>query len=258
MNAARNRRCADPPASLIMDPISLATVDGLAALAEGGRALKPVGGIRQQGRQVCLQPQTVGDRHLDAAPDCLLRVSDGDRELLRQFSAPAERPAGVSSSQGTTSLTRPMRKASSASMRSPVRISRIACPSPTTRGRRWVPPAPGMRARRTLGRRKMASLDAMREIARQGHLQPPAEADSLDRGDRRLAARGNQVIPAWRLAPFPLRVEGVRRLELLDVRASAERPVACPANDDGADLAVGLGRLNSVGQDPPHLEVDDD
>ena len=45
-------------------------------------------------------------------------------------------------------MTSPILKASSALILCPVKISSLALPLPTSRGRRWVPPAPGMMARR--------------------------------------------------------------------------------------------------------------
>ena len=52
--------------------------------------------------------------------------------------------ASLSFSFGTTLLTNPSCKASSAEMKSPVRISSLAFFSPTSLGNIWVPPPPGI------------------------------------------------------------------------------------------------------------------
>ena len=67
----------------------------------------------------------------------------------------------------------------------PVRISSLARASPTTRGSRCVPPAPGMTASRTSGRPSRARSRGDPQVAAQRELQPAAERVALDRRDRR-------------------------------------------------------------------------
>ena len=52
--------------------------------------------------------------------------------------------SSISSASGTTRLTRPQRSASVASIMRPVSTMSIAFDLPTKRGRRCVPPAPGI------------------------------------------------------------------------------------------------------------------
>ena len=80
------------------------------------------------------------------------------------------RAAASSSAAGTTSLTRPYRSAWAASQRAPVRIISFARPRPTTRGRRCVPPAPGMMPERRLGEAEDRVLGGDAEVAGEGQL----------------------------------------------------------------------------------------
>ena len=62
---------------------------------------------------------------------------------------------------------------------SPERISRMAWPVPTRRGRRWVPPPPGMRPRLISGWPKRALSEAMRMSQDMASSQPPPRQKPL-------------------------------------------------------------------------------
>src|SRR5215471_17184587 len=84
--------------------------------------------------------------------------------------------AGMSSATVTTRSTRPIRSASAAGTRMPVRIISRALPRPTRRGSRWVPPPPGMMARLISVRPSCASSAAMRISQARASSRPPPRA----------------------------------------------------------------------------------
>src|SRR5215813_918007 len=84
--------------------------------------------------------------------------------------------AGISSATGTTRSTRPIRSASAAGTRMPVRIISRALPRPTRRGSRCVPPPPGMMARLISVRPSCASSAAMRMSQARASSRPPPRA----------------------------------------------------------------------------------
>ncbi len=91
-----------------------------------------------------------------------------------------------SSSGATTRLTSPMRSASAASISRAVMISSLARPSPTTAGRRVDPPTSGMIPNFTSGRPRVLSLEAILQVASEGHLQGSPHACPVDLADDRL------------------------------------------------------------------------
>ena len=101
----------------------------------------------------------------------------------RPASSPAGRRRSVSASSSarsrwapgaTTSLTRPIRSASSASTGRPVRISSRARPMPTTRGRRWVPPSTSGTPQRRSKKPKVEPGVAIRRSHQRASSRPPA------------------------------------------------------------------------------------
>ena len=70
-------------------------------------------------------------------------------------------------------------------MISPVRIRCFAQPSPTTRGRRCVPPAAGMMPEAELGLAELRGLGGHADVARQRQLAAAAERVAVDGRDRR-------------------------------------------------------------------------
>ena len=69
---------------------------------------------------------------------------------------------------------------------SPETIMFSAVSSPSTRGRRCVPPAPGTQADLDFGQRDRGALDRDAVVAAERELQPTAHAHAVDRGDHRL------------------------------------------------------------------------
>ena len=82
----------------------------------------------------------------------------------------------MSSATGTTRSTRPMRNASAAGTRMPVRIISSALPRPTRRGSRCVPPPPGMMARLISVSPSCASSAAIRISQARASSSPPPSA----------------------------------------------------------------------------------
>ena len=103
-----------------------------------------------------------------------------------EMSAASERVNGSSSSCGTTWLTRPRRRASSASMKLPVKlISRarrtpIACGSSTVRPHARHHPDAGV------GVAELGPLGGDEEVAVEGDLEPAGDGDAVDGTDERL------------------------------------------------------------------------
>ena len=84
-----------------------------------------------------------------------------------------------SSWSGTTRWARPTRRASHASIGSPVRFISRAFGSPTIRGSRWVPPKPGMIPRLISGWPKLADSPASRKSQAIASSHPPPKAIEL-------------------------------------------------------------------------------
>ena len=72
-----------------------------------------------------------------------------------------------------------MSSASAAPMRRPVKISSLALPRPTSRGSRWVPPAPGMMASRVSVSPMVAVSAAIRISQASASSVPPPRAIPL-------------------------------------------------------------------------------
>ena len=99
--------------------------------------------------------------------------ASGGREATRAASSSA---AESHSRLPVTWLTMPIRAASSASKRRPVRISSIARCLPTARARRWVPPPPGMIPRVISGWPNSAVSEATIMSQIRASSQPPPSA----------------------------------------------------------------------------------
>ena len=121
-----------------------------------------------------LQPRLQVD--LEAAVDGLLgraqRVRGPGGELPGERHAPRRRP----SSGATTRSTRPIRSASSAPTKRPVKMRSLARAGPTSRGSRCVPPAPGMMPSRISGWPSRALSPATRRSQHSASSQPPPRA----------------------------------------------------------------------------------
>ena len=153
------------------------------------------------------------------------------------------------------------RLASTASITRPVRIRSRARPSPTMRGRRWVPPS--IRAHPSAVPRQPKRRPAGRDpqVAPEGQLEPAGDAPTVDRGDRRLArgAPGKAQRSARTLHP------GGERFDRLEVGAGAEGLVAGAGEDQHPRVGVrfeALERLlqrvggRSVDRVPPLRPID--
>ncbi len=121
-------------------------------------------------------------------------------------------------------------------MMRPVRIMSSARPSPTMRGRRWVPPSISGTPQRRSGKPRRESSVAIRRSHHSASSRPAGEREAGDRGDGRLG--GRQAGEAHR----PLRrgealAEGLERLQ---VGAGAERDAARAGEHQHARLLVGL------------------
>ena len=152
-----------------------------------------------------------------------LRLADREWAAGRDLVGERRRPGRAASPAGTTSLTRPIRSASSAPMIRPVRISSLARASPTTRGSRWRAAAPGDDREAHLRQPEPGALRRDPQVAAQRELQPAAERVALDRGDRRHRQVGQRARDALlELVALPAGAPPLG-LELADVRARRRR-----------------------------------
>ena len=146
--------------------------------------------------------------------------------------------SAVSSSSwsATTRLTRPNSKASSALIASPMRFISSALFAPTRRGRRWVPPKPGMIPSLISGWPKMRRPRGDAHVAGHRQLAAAAEGEAVDRGDRRDARRA----PASRSSAWAL-VEQLARRSASSIFVNAL--MSAPAqNSSGLDEAMTSAR----------------
>ncbi len=142
-----------------------------------------------------------------------------------------------------------MRRASSASTASPVRIISRALPRPTMRGSRWVPPAQGMTPWPVSGQAKRASSAAETDVAGEGQLQAGAEGVAVDGGDDRLRQAGQAAegVAQQALAARPVEGRLSLRVQRREVPAATEG-LALAREDDGAHGLV-VGKLAAGGLD---------
>ena len=91
-----------------------------------------------------------------------------------------------SSPSGTSSSSRPLARAVLASMCLPEVIISSACSTPTRRGSRCVPPAPGNRPRFTSGRPHLADGYCDSIVACHGNFEPAAQGCAMNCSDDRL------------------------------------------------------------------------
>ena len=84
--------------------------------------------------------------------------------------------AGTRRRAATTLSTRPIASASSAPTNRPEKTRSLALAGPTSRGSRWVPPAPGMMPSRISGWPSLALSPQTRKSAVSASSQPPPSA----------------------------------------------------------------------------------
>ena len=155
---------------------SSAAVVGIALGEEGRRALEQVVRGEHAEARLELGGEAVLERGVERGVEQALRLADGDagrgRRSPRRSRWPWRRPRRRARPRGRGRS----RAASSASSTLPVRISSLARARPTTRGRRCVPPAPGITARRTSGSPSFARADATRRSHASASSSPPPSA----------------------------------------------------------------------------------
>ena len=86
-----------------------------------------------------------------------------------------------------------MRSASSAPTKRPVKMSSFAREGPTSRGSRWVPPAPGMMPSRISGWPSLALSPATRRSQHRASSQPPPSAKPVTAAMTGLGMRATAV-----------------------------------------------------------------
>ena len=114
----------------------------------------------------------------------------GPRRRRAASSAAQASAASSTSSGATTRLTSPIASASSARTWRPVKMSSLARDDPIRRGRRWVPPPPGMTPSRTSGSPKRASSAQTRKSQASASSSPPPRAYPLTAA---MVARGTDA-----------------------------------------------------------------
>ena len=120
----------------------------------------------------------------------------------------------------------------------PDTIMLSAVSTPTTRGRRCVPPAPGSRPSFTSGSAICASRRRDAVVAAERELEAAAHADAADRRDHRLGAR---LDDADQRAQRRLG-RRLRRVELADVGAAGERLAGADDHDRASTCGSALAR----------------
>ena len=130
----------------------------------------------------------------------------------------------------------------------PVTIS-SALGTPATRGRRWVPPAPGSRPSLTSGTPSFADGHRDAIMAAERDLEPAAERGAVDRGDHRLGAILDPV------DHFGQPRHHRRLAEFGDVGAG-EEGLPFAADDDRLDRVVALGLLDRRDQPLAHRRAE--
>ena len=191
-----------------------------------------------------LERETLGERQAGALDR---GAAVGEHRLLREGGEPLgqlQRPLEVARRASTTSLTRPIRCASSASTGRPVRISSRARPRPTTRGSRWVPPSISGTPQRRSKQPKVEPGGGDPQVAPERQLEAAGDAPAVDRGDRRL--RRGQPGEAHRARP------GRRRRARRDLRSKPAQKASPPApvRTSTRRLVVGLEVVEAAGAAP--------
>jgi hypothetical protein len=127
----------------------------------------------------------------DEGADAFRRLAAGEQSLLRQrlvaeplverqlgggIDRPAKASASLTTSPSVSRSTRPMASASSALTWRAVSMMSSARPWPTSRGSRWVPPAPGIRPSLTSGRPNLPRGPLTRIVHAIASSSPPPSA----------------------------------------------------------------------------------
>ena len=177
-------------------------------------------------------PRRTRDRSPRAPPPARSARRSRSASIHATASSTTFVPAGV------TRFTSPHASASAAVSRRPRRIISFARASPTSRGSRCVPPAPGMMPSVVSGSAERGVRRRHAEIAHERELEPAAERHAVDRRDDRLRRAVER--PELRPVEVDLHAHVVlaHPLALLQICPGAERLVSRPRDDDGADRRV--------------------
>ena len=157
----------------------------------------------------------------------------------------AKATAAATTSPSASLSIRPAAAPFCASMNVPVMMSCRACSTPMARGRRCVPPAPGMMPSLISGRPSWrTSLVGDAVVAAQRQLEPAAQRGAVDGRDDRLGGRLDAV--------DELRQVGLLHLgaELGDVGAGREE-AARTGEHDGLHARIGVGLVEGLLQPDP-------
>ena len=147
----------------------------------------------------------------------------------RESTRPRRRPR--SSRRGVTRFTRPHASASAAVSLRASRIISFARASPTIRGRRCVPPAPGMMPSDVSGSASSACAAATRMSQIERELETAAERDAVQRRDDRLG-RSNRAARAPRDRARPARARRSSVMPCRSLRSAPAQNALSPAPGD--------------------------
>ena len=188
---------------------------------------------RSTGRRVALHLLAGVDLWLSAASTACLSRSSWPADLLAASSWASFRACVIRFSLGYTACTSPMRRASSATWR-PLSAQVLGPAHAQVRGRRCVPPKPGVMPRAISGWPNLAVLAAKPDVAGQRQLAAAAEGEPVDGRDRGCGApsmAAHTPAPERREPPRLLRREHAAHLG--DVGAGHERLVAIAGKHHG-------------------------
>ena len=211
LGAAAHRRDAHAPG-----PVRLALAE------EGADALLAVGALRRPRAKPAFSASMPSSR--SPLRGDLLDLLDRERRLLGEPARPRAARVSSSSWSGDDAVDEPeLVGASSAPIGSPIRFISSALFSPTSRGRRCVPPKPGMIPSLISGWPKSAELRGEAHVAGHRELAAAAEREAVDRRDRRDCPSGRTRAAARAPPLISSRAAGLVQLrEGLDVGARAE------------------------------------
>ena len=161
----------------------------------------------------------------------------------------AARPSAISRARSrclpgaTTSVSRPIASASSASTMRPLRIRSRPRPMPTMRGRRWVPPSISGTPQRRSGKPSLARLGADPQVAPERQLEAAGERVARDRGDRRLrrgqAGEAERPVVAAAASHCSATFGSVAASDTDFRSAPAQKACSSPGQDQDPGLVVG-------------------
>ena len=205
---------------------------------------------------------------LGGGVDQPLRLAHGERPAGGDLARPPRRRAARASPAGTTSLTRPIRSASAASMIRPVRIELLGPGQPDDPRQPLRPAAPGRHRQAHLGHAQPGPGRGDPQVAAQRQLQPAAQRVALDRGDgrhrqlRQLRGRRASSSCSWRFGrpgragPRTRRRASPRRRRARPGR-SRPRPGRRPAGAASSVASAARELVEELARDQVERRVDE-